>query len=220
MQERNWEEAERRAHHALELEPTNTPAAFLLEHIYSYQGRHDQAVLMAERTHELDPVSPIYNSVEAQTLLYAGQVEDALQKALTARDHDENFWHVHFMLARIYAEKDMYKEAIVAADRAEQPSADHSYVLAVKGYALARSGAEVEARAIVDQLLERTQSARPNTHAALVYTGLGDKQKALEHLEIGFENGELQFDLKAAPAWDDLRSEPRFIELLRKWRLD
>jgi hypothetical protein len=61
---------------------------------------------------------------------------------------------------------------------------------------------------------------RPNTHAALIYTGLGDKQKALEHLERGFENGEPQHELKAAPGWDDLRSEPRFVELTRKMGLD
>jgi DNA-binding winged helix-turn-helix (wHTH) protein/Flp pilus assembly protein TadD len=218
--DRNWEEAEIRAKRALDLEPNYPAAIYLLENLYSFLGRHDEAIAMGETACQLVPTSPLYNSIEAQTLLYAGHVEEALQRALRARDLDDNFWHVHLTLARIYAQKGMYPEAIAEADRAAKLSGDHSYDLAVKGYALARSGREIEARGIIDELLKRARNARHNTNVALVYTGLRDKEKALEHLERGFEDHELQHELRSAPAWDELRPEPRFTELMRKLRFE
>jgi tetratricopeptide (TPR) repeat protein len=218
--DRNWEEADLQAKRALELEPNNAAAMFLLENLYSFLGRHEEAIEIGKKACELDPSSLVFNSIEAQTLLYAGNVEEALQQALTAHDLDDNFWHVHLILARIYAQKGMYPEAIAEADRAAQLSGDHSYDLAVKGYALARSGRELDARAIIDELLKRARNARHNTNVALVYTGLRDKEKAMDHLERGFEDHELQHELRSAPAWDELRQEPRFTELMRKLRLE
>ena len=218
--DRNWEEAEKQAKRALELEPNNAAAIYLLENLYSFLGRHEEAIAFGKRARELDPLSLIYNSIEAQTLLYAGRVDEALDRAMKTRELNDNFWHVHFMLARIYNEKGMYRDAIAEADRAAQIAPEHSYALAVKGYALARSGAAIEARRIIDELYKRADNARHHTNIALVYTGLGDKEKALEHLEKGFEEQELQQELKSSPGWNDLRSEPRFIELMRKMQFE
>lgn len=215
----NWEEAEKQAKRALELEPNNAAAMFLLENLYSFLGRHEEAVAFGKRARELDPLSLIYNSIEAQTLFYAGRIDEALERAMKARDLDDNFWHVHFMLARIYTEKGMYQDAIAEADRAAQ-IAEHSYSLAVKGFALAKSGAAIEARNVIDELLKRPKKGRLYTNLALIYTGLGDNKKALEHLEKGFEEREGQIDLNVNPVWDDLRSEPRFVELMKRMNFE
>jgi serine/threonine-protein kinase len=55
---------------------------------------------------------------------------------------------------------------------------------------------------------------------ARVHTGLGDKEQALDWLEKACEqrHGILAY-LKVEPVFDPLRSEPRFIGLLRKMGL-
>lgn len=220
LYDRDWGEAERHANRALELEPGSAAAMYLLENLYSFLGRHDEAIAFGRKARELAPLTLIYNSIEAQTLLYAGRVDEALERAMKARELDDNFWHVHLILARIYIQKEMYREAIAEADRAAQLSGDHSYDLAVKGYALAKSGAAAEARNIMEELLKRPKNGRYHTHVAIVYTGLGDHEKALEHLEKGFEKLELQHELKSGPGWSALHSEPRFIELMKRMNFE
>jgi hypothetical protein len=51
----------------------------------------------------------------------------------------------------------------------------------------------------------------------MVYGGLGEKEQALDWLEKAYEYHDLILPgLKHDPTWGLLRSEPRFIELLRK----
>jgi hypothetical protein len=61
----------------------------------------------------------------------------------------------------------------------------------------------------------------PATHLALIYIGLGEREKALEFLEKGFEQRDPKMAfLKVEPKWADLRDEPRFIELLRRMNFE
>jgi adenylate cyclase len=56
---------------------------------------------------------------------------------------------------------------------------------------------------------------------ALIYLGLGDKPRALEGLEKAFEvRSQWLLMLKVDKMYDPLRSEPRFIALLKKVGLD
>jgi hypothetical protein len=52
---------------------------------------------------------------------------------------------------------------------------------------------------------------------ALVYLGLGDRTRALDYLEQAYAaNSELLVWLKIDRIYDPLRSEPRFIALMRR----
>jgi len=54
----------------------------------------------------------------------------------------------------------------------------------------------------------------------IIYTGLGDKDRAFEWLQKGFEQRtRLIYRLKSRPMFDSLRSDPRYAELLRKMGL-
>jgi hypothetical protein len=52
---------------------------------------------------------------------------------------------------------------------------------------------------------------------AMIYTALGQKDEALDWLERGYRvhDGNMVL-LKVLPAWDSLRSDPRFQDLLRR----
>ena len=51
---------------------------------------------------------------------------------------------------------------------------------------------------------------------ALIYDGLGEKEEAISRLERMFAVTSQRFGLKTDPTWDNLRSHPRFQELLER----
>jgi hypothetical protein len=56
---------------------------------------------------------------------------------------------------------------------------------------------------------------------AYIYIGLGDRDRALERLEQAYQSGSsMLFFLKVDHIYDPLRSDPRFIDLLKKVHLD
>jgi len=57
----------------------------------------------------------------------------------------------------------------------------------------------------------------PATHIAIAYNGLGDSEKALEWLERAYaEHDPKMAFLKVDPKCNNLRSSPRFVELMKK----
>jgi adenylate cyclase len=90
------------------------------------------------------------------------------------------------------------------------------------GFAYARAGKKDEAIKILHQLLESSKKGSTlSVQIAYVYAGLGDKDKAFEWLEKGYneQNGYLGY-LKVDPLWDNLRTDPRFAAMLKKMGLE
>ncbi len=74
-----------------------------------------------------------------------------------------------------------------------------------------------------DLMEERAEnaSALNSWNMALTYTGLGEREQALDWLEQAYEeHASALMLLKITPAFDTLRSEPRFQALLEKVGLD
>jgi len=52
---------------------------------------------------------------------------------------------------------------------------------------------------------------------AIVYAGLGEEGNAIEWLEKGYQEHAFQMQfLKLDPRWDNLRNDPRFVDLARR----
>ena len=93
------------------------------------------------------------------------------------------------------------------------------------GHAYAVSGRREEAMTVLHDLMEEQaeESARGwnSWNMALTYTGLGEREQALDWLEQAYkEHTSLLIALKTTPAFDTLHSEPRFQALLEKVGLD
>ncbi len=66
------------------------------------------------------------------------------------------------------------------------------------------------------QLEYRGQSHLAAYGIATTCIGLGDKERALQWLEIAYQEHDGVTTLNAYPFWDPLRSDPRFQDLLRR----
>ena len=82
------------------------------------------------------------------------------------------------------------------------------------GYAYAVAGKRAAAQKVLDQLTEISKHKYvPASPIAMIYTGLGEKDKAIEWLEKGYEErsiGGPPAGIKVEPEFDPLRSDPRF----------
>lgn len=70
--------------------------------------------------------------------------------------------------------------------------------------------------------LERRETRRNDQlyFQALAHAALGERERAFALIEKLYETRSLDLlGLKGDPAWDDLRSEPRFQNLLRRFGL-
>ena len=63
------------------------------------------------------------------------------------------------------------------------------------------------------------QKYLPPVYRAIIYGGLGEKDKAFEWLEKGYEDRDTGATVKVNPIYDPLRSGPRFADLLRGMNL-
>ena len=124
-------------------------------------------------------------------------------------------------MIRIHIKRGDWDAAIAAASKARDLSHGNSEAIASIGFVQAKAGRLAEARAILRELEERAKVRYvPAYTLAQLYMALGETEKALDLLEVSFTNRDaLMTFLKVEPKWDSLRSEPRFIELMRKMNL-
>jgi len=94
-------------------------------------------------------------------------------------------------------------------------------MLALLGHAYAAANRTAEARAIRDRLnTESKVRYVPSYPIATIYAALGEKTEALKYLERAHEERDSWMPYIALdPRLDNLRSEPRFHDLLRRMRL-
>jgi hypothetical protein len=87
---------------------------------------------------------------------------------------------------------------------------------------LAKSGRRDEARVVLNELLNlSTGRFVPPHHIALIYNGLGEQDETFAWLERGFQQRDPKMTfLKVEPKWNNLRNEPRFIELMQRMNFE
>jgi serine/threonine-protein kinase len=190
---------------------------------YLLIGMHKQEEALAELTkaRELDPLSDTVSLLLSVSFLFSRQYDKAVQQAQKMIKAEPDFWWGHFLLGWAETETGRYDEAIKALDRATQLDAS-PYPLAYLGYANARSGKKDRAlKALKELELRSHQLYVPRYQIAAVYTGLGEKDKALESLQQAFESHEeiITF-LNVDPTWDTLRSDARFRAILHRTGLN
>jgi Tfp pilus assembly protein PilF len=218
----DWEGAETQHRRALKLDPNSADAHQLYAHLLSNTGRHAEALATIKRARELDPLNLRINALEGLFLLHARQTDEAIDRLQKTLALDGDFRLANMFAARAYIEKGMYAEAAAATRRARAISAASSEPIAFGAYALAKSGDTPAARRALDELVRLSAVGYvPPYNFALVYHALGENGKALDFLEQGFAEKDVRIVfLKVEPKWDGLRTEPRFVELIRKMNFE
>jgi Flp pilus assembly protein TadD len=112
----------------------------------------------------------------------------------------------------------MYKEAIAEMQEAVNLSEGSVVWESGLGYLYARAGRRDQAIKILNELKSRSKREFVPSQAFIwIYAALGDKDQAFASLEKAYqEHSDVMTVLKVERAFDPLRSDPRFQDLLRR----
>jgi eukaryotic-like serine/threonine-protein kinase len=213
--------AEKEFKRAIELNPSYATAhQWYAEEVLSPSGRHTEAIAEMKRALELDPLSSAINTWFGAILFWAGEGGEAIAQLQKTIEMDRNLPIAHLWLGRVYLEKKMFKEAIGEFKSAVTLSGGQSSYLAWLGYGYAVSGQSNEATKILTRLMQLSAHKYvPAYDVAALCAGLGRKDQAFQWLQKTCEEGACSSkmgDVKSDSAFDSLRSDPRYADLLSR----
>ena len=206
----DWEAARREFERALQLNPNYATAHYWYSYYDFAMGNLDEAARKMKRAVELDPLSLNINAEMGRLLLYQRQYDAAIEQELRTLQMDPNFGVARQLLAMAYLQKGRYAEAL--------ETSSHSFVMA---RAYLKLGNRPMAQKVAADLEARSKTRYVSANAiANAYIGLDDRERAFEWLEKAFQDRSMRPDfMRVDPAYDNLRSDPRFGNLLGRARL-
>jgi tetratricopeptide (TPR) repeat protein len=181
-------------------------------------GRPGDAIVQIKRIIELHPVSLAISAEIGCASYYAHRYDQAIAQSRETLEMDPNFALAYYGLGRAYGQKGMYDEAINALNKARTFLAGEPWLMAELGYDYAASGKRDEARDVLRGLKEEATRKYVDPYLlAIMHTALGEKDQALTWLEKAYEEHAFHLQwLAVEPRWENLHSDPRFADLLRR----
>jgi eukaryotic-like serine/threonine-protein kinase len=214
--EGDWSGAEQEFRRAIQLSSGYANAHYFYAFFYlSPMGRHEEAITEMRKAAELDPFSLIINANLGRTLYFARRYDQAIEQLSKTLNMDPNFKPARYFLINVYEQKQMYEQAIAEASKlgtriwarsADTTALRRAYALAgVKGY----WQSQLESA--------KKEAAIHPADVAVICARLEEKDQAFNWLERAYEEQHNFLHLlKVEPAFDTLRSDPRYADLLRR----
>jgi TolB-like protein len=215
--EYDWDGSEREYRRAFALNPNYAFAHDQFGLGLGFQGRFDEAIAEGRRAIELDPLSPQVPLDASIALAFKGDVAGARELTRRATQLDPTFFMSPWQEAWIDVQAGKVQDAIPLFQKAKAMESP-AFVCAWLAYAYGASGDRVRALAELEELKKRSLRGSVTAfNLALVSLGIGDRARAVSHLEQAYASdtqwlGWLKYDR----IFDPLRSEPRFVALMRK----
>jgi serine/threonine protein kinase/Tfp pilus assembly protein PilF len=184
-------------------------------------GRFDEAISVARRAFDSDPLSASRSHTLAVQLALAGRNDEAIEECRRTINLDPNFAIAYDVLGGLLARKGLPEEAVSALKQATELNRGAAISLAHLAYVHARLGQREQARGILQQLSRASEERyTPALAFAIIHLGLGDNDQALNWLEKAYEErfNRLAY-LRREQIWIPLRTDPRFQALLRRINL-
>ena len=210
--------AEKEYQRALELSPNDAVPRRDYATFLAATGRPDEGLRQAQRALELDPLSSDIGSMLARIYMYRREFDQAMAQSRRVIERDPRVYEAYSNISTSLAGKQLYPEAVAAAEKACALSGREAAPLAFLGYALGSMGAKNEAEKILRELEEKSkQSYVSPVHLATVCMGLGKREQALAWLDRAYQERSLWLvNIVGDFRYDSLRSDPRFTTLLKK----
>jgi serine/threonine-protein kinase len=214
----DWDGADRKFTRAIELKPTYPFSHHWYALFLVAMGRVEAGIASELRALELEPLSLIINKNVGTIYYYARQYDRAIEQYKRALELDADFSRSHLYLGMAYDAIGRHDDAVDELRIALAQSGGSGVIVGTLGHALAASGRHADARALLDELSAREATQYvPAFNRALIHAGLGDTDRAFEHLDRAVEErSSWLVSLKIEPLLDSIRDDPRFADLVRR----
>ncbi len=207
---RNFPEAESEIRKGLALDPS---------YAYGYQvscwfndemGRAQEAITECRKSVELDPLSPLYNSMLGYTYYYQRDYNKAIEQWNKTLEIDPRHGGSVVGIGDAYFQIGNYKQAMEQYIKAMQLFGNEQSAKELRGV-FEKSGY----KGVLTKHAKDSEASRPYS-AACSYAMLGEKDAAFAALEKAAAAGSHLDTIKLDPALDNLRADPRYADLLRR----
>jgi serine/threonine-protein kinase len=217
----NWEDAEAGFQRAIRLNPNYAQAHQWYANYLAAQGRHAEAEEETKACLRLDPTSLIVQAHFGFIYYFAHRYDDVISSCQKMLGLDPNFFAARRYLGLAYTQKGMYAEAIREYRQALNRSRGSLLMKSELAHALASSPNKAdkdEAQRILNELIAASgQGYISQYHIALIFSALGERDRAFEFLEKAYEDrADFLAYIKVDPRLGALRSDPRFESLQQR----
>jgi Flp pilus assembly protein TadD len=180
-------------------------------------GKAEEALRELRRSEEIAPLSAMVNVGVAWGLYVTRDFQGASEQCWKVLAMEPKFAAAQYTLGIAYAQMGLTEDAVVELQNARTCSGDQPAVMAALAHVYACAGLSSEATGVLGELEDLSQRRYVSPYwLALVYSGLGDRGRALELLGRAYEERDVWMTwLRVEPRFDALRPEPHFQELLR-----
>jgi eukaryotic-like serine/threonine-protein kinase len=214
----NWDfaGAQREYVRAIQLNPNLPSARFYYAAYLESAGKLDDALRELETARELDPLSTSPINLLAVCYFFRRDYDKALEQWRKSLEISPNSAIAHWNLFYVYMAKSMPGEAIRELEerlKLENRTDDAKRI----SESYQHSGWR-EALRVLAQISEKPSSKSYDPwEVATANSYLGDKDQAFAWLRKAIEARTSFVDyLRVDPSWDNIRSDPRFAELVRR----
>jgi TolB-like protein/DNA-binding winged helix-turn-helix (wHTH) protein/Flp pilus assembly protein TadD len=214
----DWATAERELKYAVTLSPSDGCARATYSNYLAWSGQRAAALAQITTSREVDS-SGSYASTESDAYYQLREYEHLVEASRNGVASDPNEWLEHFTLGVGYEGLGKRTEAISEYQKAIEMSDGDQDPVASLAHVYAVTGRRAEAEKILHGLERKSKNAYVSPYMiATIYAGLGDKDRALEFLERAYQerSWDIAWFLKADLRMDNLRSDPRFQDLVRR----
>ena len=213
----DWAGVDKEFRRAIELNPNYAFGHDQFALTLACQGRFDESVPEGQRAAELDPLNPSIATDNTLAFAGLGQFKKARDEAQRAARLDPTFFFAQMQFGWIELQQGNVRAAIPELEKAKAMEAP-PFVAAYLGYAYAAAGDKTKELAMIEEIKKKAVGDFvPPYNLAIVYLGFGDQARALDYLEQAqAADSQWMMYLKLDRIFDPLRSDPRFIALMKK----
>jgi serine/threonine protein kinase/Tfp pilus assembly protein PilF len=218
----NWLEAENYFRQAINLKPDYAPAHYWYSILLTVTGRKTEALSESEMARTLDPFSVSTRVNVCREFYYFRQYERSLDCLNTVLQEEPGNITAKHILGFVAQQTGRNDRAIEIFEGLPETTTDNKlYKLISRGYAYGKGGRKNEAQTILDQVVDLSRhSYVPPHELAVLYLGVGDNDQAFFWLNKACdERFATMIYLTVDPAFDQLRGDPRFLQLASRIKL-
>jgi tetratricopeptide (TPR) repeat protein len=214
-----WAEAEREARRAIEINPNLAQAHSSRSRYLLTMGRTEEMLDETKRAVELDPLSFRIRWDRWIAFYGTGRYDEALEQCRKIEELNPNLDLGYLYCGDVHVQQGNLAEAVQEYRKAvDLTSGENPRAIAHLAYAYAQAGRRNDAETLLANLrgISKQHPVHPYLFA-LVYVGLGQGDTAIAWLEKAYQvRGRDLLDIRYDPQFAGLRSDPRFIDLIRR----
>jgi len=210
----NFTEAEAELRQGLALDPNSAYAHEVYSWYYVIVGRTQNAVPESQKAVELEPMSAFASANLQYALYHARDYDRAVEQAAKTLKIDPNYPVGHLWLGKAYEAMGNHKQAVEQWAKLARFDGDEAHAREIM-QTFDKGGYKAYLRLDI----RHSETNRDYEPVAEDYAMLGEKDAAFAALEKAFATRTSVVGIKANPDYDNIRSDPRFADILRRMGL-